>query len=260
MTPRGVIFISHSFIVLSLETRYHKGIMPTIVAGFLGGLLIFGAIAFDFGSSSSTLAALGLSFDSSVVSAQTAAPPLVPCGNQGQDPCQACHLVSLAKNILNFGVYMTVFIAAIMFSWAGFYYFTSAGNEENIQKAHTIFKNVFIGMLFVLLAWVIVDTIMKTLFSESSLGQRYGPWYQIRCVPTPTKSQSQTTGGITASPASNVKKCSGSGTDPSCIYEESLNVPSSSVKSQTEVRSELEEAIQREQEEERARLERERSE
>ncbi len=109
---------------------------------------------------------------------------IVPCGNPGQEACQACHLVKLAENIVNFFVYFSIAVATLMFAWAGILYVSSSTNPKNIETAHGIFWTVFVGLIIVLSAWLVVDTIMKTFVRESS----FGPWNKIQCVQQPTPS------------------------------------------------------------------------
>jgi len=85
---------------------------------------------------------------------------LVPC--DGPD-CDFLKLVELAQNIINFFVMIVPFVAAIMFAYGGFLYFTAAGNNGQISKAHKIFSNAAIGLLLTLAAWLIIYTILKGL-------------------------------------------------------------------------------------------------
>ena len=87
--------------------------------------------------------------------------------------CSACDLVALAQNIINWFIYAAGVAAVLMFAYAGIIYATSATNPEQIAKAHKIFWNVLLGMVFVLAAWLIIDTIMKALYRTES---KFGPW------------------------------------------------------------------------------------
>lgn len=98
---------------------------------------------------------------------------LVPCN--GAD-CSICDLATLAQNILNAAIYISVFVTAGLFAWAGALYLTSAGNPAQAGKAKGVFFNVGIGFVIILSAWLIVDTIMKTLTPG---GGKFGPWNQI---------------------------------------------------------------------------------
>lgn len=99
---------------------------------------------------------------------------LVPCSGP---ECQACDLTALAQNVINFLVYFAVFVGTLMFVYAGFTYVTAGSNVEKINKAHSVFWRVFIGMIFVLSAWLVVDLIMTTFLNKD-----FGPWNKIECV------------------------------------------------------------------------------
>jgi len=97
---------------------------------------------------------------------------IVPC-----DFCRLCDLETLVQRLLNWATYFAVFFATIAFVYAGFLYATGSANPEQIGRAHKIFWNVLIGIIFILGAWLIVDTILKALLNE----QKYGPWNKIQC-------------------------------------------------------------------------------
>ena len=91
--------------------------------------------------------------------------------------CGVCDLVSLGQEVLNFLIYLAVALATLMFAWAGLKYATSATNPSQIEAAHKIFWNVFFGLVLVLVAWLIVDAIMKSFYQD----QKYGPWNELLC-------------------------------------------------------------------------------
>ncbi len=93
------------------------------------------------------------------------------------DKCTMCHIVQLIQNILSFLVTISVIVATLMFIYAGFLYLTAGGSADKIKSANKIFTNVFIGFIFVLGAFLIVDTIMKTFYDNT----RFGPWNEIEC-------------------------------------------------------------------------------
>jgi len=85
---------------------------------------------------------------------------LVPCN--GPD-CEFGHVVTLAKRIINFLLYVAVFIGIIAIMYAGFVYVSSAGDTGKVDQAHTIFKNVLFGFIIALGAWLIVHAIISGL-------------------------------------------------------------------------------------------------
>jgi multisubunit Na+/H+ antiporter MnhF subunit len=97
---------------------------------------------------------------------------IVPCDGLN---CNMCHIATLAQNVLNTGIFVAVFLSAILFAWAGWKYVTAGGGGE-VSTAKGIFFNVLIGLVIILAAWLIVDTIMRTLVNENA---SIGPWNKI---------------------------------------------------------------------------------
>lgn len=101
--------------------------------------------------------------------------PIVPCS--GVD-CTVCDIAQLGQNILNTAVYLAVFLSAVLFAWAGWESLTAAGNAEKHHKAKSIFTNVAVGLIIILVGWLVVDTLIKTL-----TGDRLGrPWNRVCAV------------------------------------------------------------------------------
>lgn len=94
---------------------------------------------------------------------------LVPCkgvNDEGDDDCDFNALMVLFNRIINFIFYVSIPLAAISFSYAGYLYLSAAGNTSQIEKAHKIFEKVLIGFIFILSAWLIVYTITSSLLSS----------------------------------------------------------------------------------------------
>ncbi len=90
--------------------------------------------------------------------------------------CQSvCDLATVAQNVLNTGIYIAVFLSAVLFAWAGWLYLTSAAGNE-ISRAKEIFANVAVGLIIILAGWLVVDTLMRTLVGN---GGNFGPWNKI---------------------------------------------------------------------------------
>jgi hypothetical protein len=104
---------------------------------------------------------------------------LVPCSGS---MCQACHLVQMGDTIVRFLISIFAVIGAILIAWAGFLMATSAGNMSKRDKGKGILMNTVIGLIIMLAAWLIVDTVMKTLAGNN---QRLGTWNQVQCVDLP---------------------------------------------------------------------------
>jgi|GEM_PF-631530 len=121
---------------------------------------------------------------------QTAPPPaaapvqggLVPCGDDGEEPCQMCHFVSLASNVNGWLVGVLSVVAAIMFVIAGYRILTAGGNPSALKDAKTTILNVSIGFAIVVGAFLFVNFIMKSLLLG---GGPVAPWTSIACVRQP---------------------------------------------------------------------------
>jgi len=81
-------------------------------------------------------------------------------------------------------VYAAVIVATLLFVYAGILYVTSGPNPSNLTKAHSMFWNVLIGLIFILGAWLMVDLVMKMFYSEST---QFGPWNEILCSNSTTQ-------------------------------------------------------------------------
>jgi len=106
-------------------------------------------------------------------------PEIVPkeCqGDQAATACGLCQLGQLAQNVLNAGIYIAVFLSALLFAWAGWNYITAGGDSGKAGEARKVFWNVGVGLVIILGAWLIVDLIIKVLVDQSKI---FGPWNKI---------------------------------------------------------------------------------
>ena len=94
--------------------------------------------------------------------------PLVVMGQYIEIPCDGPEctfndLILLVSEVLDFIIILAVLLSAVMFAWAGFIYITAGGDKTKVNQAHGIFKNVGLGLVVVLAAWLIVDLILVAL-------------------------------------------------------------------------------------------------
>ncbi len=76
-------------------------------------------------------------------------------------PCNFGDFLKLINDIITFIlVDLSLPIAAIMFTYAGFLMVSSGGSTESRGKAKTIFTNTALGLIFVAGAWLIVKTLL----------------------------------------------------------------------------------------------------
>ncbi|NTV44802.1 MAG: hypothetical protein HGA67_03865 [Candidatus Yonathbacteria bacterium] len=91
-----------------------------------------------------------------VVSAQG----IVPC--DGLD-CDFNSLIGLVQALLTFFLTTAPFVAAALFAYGGFLYFTARGDTGQIGKAHKVFGAAAFGLVLILAAWLVIYTIMTGL-------------------------------------------------------------------------------------------------
>lgn len=103
---------------------------------------------------------------------------LVPCGGEGQSPCELCHLFVLFDNIVIFVLRNVVpSIAVLMLIFGGIMFYISAGDPEKMGKAKRLLISTIVGMFIVYFAWGIVVAIFTALGATT---WKDG-WYTINC-------------------------------------------------------------------------------
>lgn len=110
----------------------------------------------------------------------TSAAGLVPCGGPGESACNACHLLILVQNVLEVALRMAFLIIIGFIVYGGFRWIFSLGKEENLKAGQQIITNAIIGLIIILTAWIIVNTVFWTI--KQMGGDDYtGTWFHIEC-------------------------------------------------------------------------------
>ncbi|PIT91480.1 hypothetical protein COU17_00640 [Candidatus Kaiserbacteria bacterium CG10_big_fil_rev_8_21_14_0_10_49_17] len=140
--------------------------MRATLRAYIPQLIIFAAIIIS-GS---------ILFLPNFVGAQTISGGIVPC--QGPE-CQLCYVNQLLQNILNFLVLVAAIVGALMLAIAGVLWMANTGNEKRLKLAKRIFSSVVIGLIIILGAWLIIDTILKVMTNNTQ--NLLLPWNGIAC-------------------------------------------------------------------------------
>lgn len=106
---------------------------------------------------------------------------LVPCGGPNQNPCTACDLLVLAQNVLKFAFEIAFLIIIGFIVYGGFRWIFSLGKEENIKAGQQIITNAIIGLVIILSAWIIVNTVFWLIAQAGGTEEYIGTWYKIEC-------------------------------------------------------------------------------
>jgi hypothetical protein len=94
-----------------------------------------------------------------------------PC--KGPD-CTFENLVTVAQEVANWIIKLGLMLSPLIFAYAGFLYLTSGANPGQRTKASGIFKNVAIGLVIMMCAWLFVSLILNALLDPTVLGNL--PW------------------------------------------------------------------------------------
>jgi hypothetical protein len=102
----------------------------------------------------------GLVKCSGVVATDSSGQPL-----PGEVPCDFNYFIITVANLINWGFYIALPIAVVLFAYAGILYIS--GVESNIKKAKAIFLNVGIGFIIMLVAFTAVHTLLGWLVNPN---------------------------------------------------------------------------------------------
>lgn len=111
---------------------------------------------------------------------QVQAAGLVPCGGYGEPSCTFCHFFEMINNIIRDVLFKFVpAIAALMLVVGGILFLFAGVNPEALNQAKGIMTSVVIGLVIILGAWIIINTILTQIGIVSSPSVLQ--WYQIGC-------------------------------------------------------------------------------
>jgi len=116
----------------------------------------------------------------------TFAAGLVPCGGVGEPMCQSCHVLQLIHIVVNWLIAILTTITALLIAYAGLRLVVSVGNASAMTQAKSLISNCLIGFAIVLIGWLLIDLVLKSLVND----QVYGVWNQLQCVEQPVSTTS----------------------------------------------------------------------
>ena len=113
----------------------------------------------------------------------------IPCSGT---TCSPCDLIVLFNTVLKWFLTISFLIFAIVALVAGIKLVTQ-GNPGALADAKKSFTNAFIGLIIILSAFLIVDTLMRYLVRDGGDIEGYGPWQKVACA---TQSEAKTEKGL----------------------------------------------------------------
>lgn len=88
---------------------------------------------------------------------------LVPCGGEGEEPCNIVHVFAIIARVTNWLIMVAGIYASYVIIFGGFNLVTSMGNEESITKNKKQITNGVLGFVFTLMAFMFVYTALNLL-------------------------------------------------------------------------------------------------
>jgi len=89
---------------------------------------------------------------------------LIPCGYG--EACNTGHVAQFANTLISYLISILSVLAVIVLVITGFQMVVSAGNSDQWGVLTKRLTNIVIGIVLILAAWLIVDTIMKALTGD----------------------------------------------------------------------------------------------
>ncbi len=89
-------------------------------------------------------------------------------GNGGLNQSQS--LSELIVNVIRLMLLFAGIIAVVFVIIGGYWYLTSAGNEEGAEKGQKTITNAIIGIIVIVLSYVIINVIVNLVGSNSGYG------------------------------------------------------------------------------------------
>lgn len=118
------------------------------------------------------------------------------CATNGN--CSICDIFQQGLNVFGFLLGFLGVALFVVFVVGGWYYFIwGRGSSEKIKTGQDMIKNGFYGILFVLIAWQVVNLTLYILVGKAEKGEAYNffdkGWNQIKCdFSKPTQSPADT--------------------------------------------------------------------
>ena len=95
---------------------------------------------------------------------------LVPCGNNGQNPCTVLDIFTLVAQVTNWLIGLAGVYAVFKLIQAGFWMVVSVGNEEAITTRKKQIESALLGFVLVLFAYMFVNTAVNSILVNNIPG------------------------------------------------------------------------------------------
>ena len=106
--------------------------------------------------------------------------PLVPCGGEGENRCELCHIFVMIDRILDFIILrLTPVVAVLMLVIGGLMFFFAGTNPGTLETAKKVITNTVIGLVIIFTAWIVISTFLNYIGVMEWTGLGSGGWSVI---------------------------------------------------------------------------------
>lgn len=181
VTINGENFIGVSNVLFDTKLAFTKTVNPTkitvdVPTGATTGKITVGTTLYGYAISNTDFTVIPADFtgngnssngteetDTGVVTDCNTGPIDPDTGNY-VNPCNFNALMKTVNKVINFVLFtLATPLFALIIIYVAWLYLSDMGSAENVKKAKKIFKNVVIGYVIALAAWLIVKTILTSL-------------------------------------------------------------------------------------------------
>jgi len=181
VTINGENFIGVSNVLFGTKLAVTKTVNPTkitvdVPTGATTGKITVGTTLYGYAISNTDFTVIPADFtgngNSSSSGTETGTGVVTDCNtgpidpNTGNyvNPCNFNRLMETINKVINFVLFtLATPLFALIIIYVAWLYLSDMGSAENVKKAKKIFKNVVIGYIIALAAWLIVKTILSSL-------------------------------------------------------------------------------------------------
>jgi hypothetical protein len=98
---------------------------------------------------------------------------LVPCGGDGEKPCQIIDIFVIVARVTNWLLRVAGIFATFKIVQAGFWLAVSQGNEEDVTTNKKKFTNAVLGLALAMMAFMFVNTVVNVIFLQGLSQNRH---------------------------------------------------------------------------------------
>jgi len=121
---------------------------------------------------------------SSTASTTTSSGGIIKCGRSGS-MCTLCDIIKGFNDIIKYIMKIAVGVALLALAIGGVMYVVSAGESAAMETAKTTIKNAATGFVIIFAAYLIINTAITLLGTNSTLGMKTTTtWGQFDCTAT----------------------------------------------------------------------------